>query len=112
MTIHYPTPAASLPAAAFSWIDANSNLIDFSTGWTFKMTIGQPPNSAVITKTSGLTGYAPVVGSPNLVVSWSPGELTSLTAGRWTFQITATRTSDGGQRILTGTMKIDEAVLS
>jgi hypothetical protein len=110
MTIHYPTPSASLPAAAFSWTDANNNLIDFSTGYTFRMTIGQPPNRAVITKTTGFTGYAPVVGSPNLVVSWAPSELSSLTPGNWHFQITATQTG-GGQRILTGTLRIDEAVL-
>lgn len=116
MTIHYPTPAASLPAAAFQWLDAGGNLLDFSSGWTFKMTIGQPPNAAVITKTNQAyfitnSTVPPTVGQANLTVNWEVGELSSLSAGRWRFQITATQTSNGASRVLTGTMVIDESVL-
>lgn len=116
MSIHYPTPAANLPAAAFQWLDASGNLLDFHSGYTFKMTIGQPPNGAVVTKTDQSyfvtnSTTPPTVGQPNLTVEWAVGELTVLSAGRWRFQITATNTSTGDARVLTGTMYIDEAVL-
>ena len=116
MSIHYPTPAASLPAAAFQWLDASGNLLDFSTGWTFKMTIGQPPNVAVITKTNQTyfvpnSTVPPTVGQPNLTINWAPGELNTLTSGRWRFQVTATQNSNGASRVLTGTLVIDESIL-
>lgn len=116
MTIHSPPPAASLPAAAFQWFDASGALLDFSSGWTFKMTIGQPPNGATITKTNQTyfvtnSTVPPTVGQPNLTVNWAVGELSSLSAGRWRFQITATQTSNGASRVLTGTLVIDESVL-
>jgi len=117
MTIHYPTPAASLPAAAFIWLDASGNPLDFSSGWTFSMTIGQPPNMALITKNNqsyfvtNSVSPAPA-GVPNLTVNWAPGELSTLSAGRWRFQITATATGSGAARVMTGTLTIDEAVLS
>jgi hypothetical protein len=106
-TLEYPTPAVSLPAANFRWLDASSNPIDFTTGWTFSMKIGQPPNTAKITKTVGFTGANGANGTANLVVSWANSELSGLTAGRWYFQITATQISSGAQRILTGSMRFD-----
>jgi hypothetical protein len=116
MTIHYPTPAASLPPSAFQWLDVSGAPLDFSSGWTFKMTIGQPPNGATITKTNQsyfVTNSItpPPAGQPNLTVNWAPNELLSLSAGRWRFQITATQTSNGASRVLTGTLVIDESVL-
>jgi hypothetical protein len=107
MSIHYPTSQASLPDLSFSWVDANGAPIDFSTGWTFRMTIGQPPNAAKITKTSGIIGYNGSNGT-NLIVSWNPSELATLTPGRWYFIITATLGSAGGkQRILNGSIIFD-----
>jgi len=103
-TLTYPTPAASLPDANFLWLDASGNPIDFSSGWTFQMKIGRPPNSAKILVTSGIIGSTSVNGSSNLTVVWPPNALSSLTAGRWYFQITATQTSSGAQRILTGSI--------
>jgi len=108
MTIHYPTAAASLPAAEFNWIDVNGATLDFSSGWTFKLTIGRPPNAAVLTKTTGLVGRST---SPNLFVNWAPNELAVLTPGIWNIQVTAS-SSDGHQRILSGTLRIDAAVIS
>lgn len=109
MTIHYPTAAASLPDVEFTWNDADGNAIDFSTGWSFKMTIGRPPNPAVITKTSGIVGSAAV---PNLTVVWAPSELASLTPGVWYFQITASYGPQAGKaRILTGSIRIDQAII-
>jgi hypothetical protein len=117
MTIHYPTPAASLPNAAFQWLDSSGLPIDFSSGWTFKMTIGQPPNVAVITKTNQTYFVTNTIspapsGLPNLTITWAPNELSPLSAGRWRFQITATQTSTGASRVMTGTLIIDESVLS
>ena len=106
--IEYPTPAASLPDILFTWEDANGNPIDFSTGWIFRMTIGRPPNPAVITKTSGFNG---LTAAPNLRVSWVSGELSSLTPGVWYFQITATYLASGQARVLTGSLRIDQPVL-
>ena len=107
MTIHYPTPAASLPPAEFHWLDVNGDTLDLTTGWTFKMTIGQPPSPARITKTHGFTGLH---GNPNLFIQWDVNELSVLTPGMWYIQLTATNNT-GHQRIMTGTLRIDAAVI-
>jgi len=106
----YPTPASSLPDLQFIWTDANKNLIDFSVaGWSFQMKIAQPPNAAVITKTSGITGAST---SPNRSVQWGFCYLAILTPGVWYFQMTATYGPSGGkQRILTGSLRIDQRVM-
>ena len=106
--IEYPTPAASLPDILFTWEDADGNAIDFSSGWNFTMTIGRPPNPAIMTKTSGFIGLP---DAPNLRVSWTSGELSRLTAGVWYFQITATYLVSGQARILTGSLRIDQPVM-
>jgi hypothetical protein len=106
-TLEYPTPSASLPDATFIWLDATGNPIDFSSGWTFQMKIGQPPNSATVFKTNGIYGFAGGDGSANLVVQWDSGELSNLASGRYYFQITATKINTGAQRILTGSMRFD-----
>jgi len=108
-TLEYPTPAANLPSANFLWLDSSGNPLDFSSGWTFSMKIGQPPNSYAILKTTGLLGLTSTNGSSNLIVTWANNELSNLTSGRWYFQITATQTSNGAQRILTGSIKFDFA---
>jgi len=106
----YPTPASSLPDLQFIWTDANQSLIDFSVvGWSFSMKIARPPNAAVITKTSGIIGAST---SPNVTVQWGVGELATLTPGVWYFQLTATYGPSGGkQRILTGSLRIDQKVM-
>jgi hypothetical protein len=112
MSIHYPTSQASLPDLSFSWLDANGSPIDFSTGWTFRMTIGRPPNATTITKTSGIIGYNGSTGT-NLIVSWNTNELVTLTGGRWYFIITATYGGAGGkQRILNGSIIFDAVQLA
>jgi hypothetical protein len=111
-SITYPTPASSLPDAVFRWLDAGDNPIDFSTGWSFRMTISQPPNVAKIIKVSGISGTNGANGSGNLIVSWDSNELTNLSAGRWYFQITATQTATGKQRILNGSMMFDAAKIA
>jgi hypothetical protein len=108
--IEYPSPASSLPDLQITWEDQNGNPIDFSTGWTFKMTIAQPPNPAKITK---MSGFSAGNGTPNLTIMWSPNELSTLTPGRWAFQVTATNGPSGGkQRIFNGTIRIDQPIIS
>lgn len=113
MSIHYPTSQASLPDLTFTWVDANGEPIDFSSGWTFVMKIGRPPNAASIIKTSGIIGYSGSDGGANLVVTWDVAELNQLTGGRWYFVITATLGAAGGkQRILNGSLMFDAVQIS
>jgi hypothetical protein len=107
--VHYPTPASSLPDLQFTWNDADNLPIDFTTDWSFIMKIGQPPNPAAITKTSGFVGTSGLDGTPNLTVSWSTNELSRLKPGRWYFQITATYGPTTQQRIFNGSLRIDQA---
>lgn len=112
MSIHYPTSKSSLPDLTFTWVDAAGSPINFSSGWVFVMSIGRPPNAAVINKTSGIIGYSGANGQPNLVVTWNVNELSQLTGGRWYFTITATYGPAGGkQRILNGSMVFDAVQL-
>ena len=110
MTIHYPTPASSLPPLEFTWEDAVGNVIDFSgPNWTFQMKVGRPPNPSVLTKTSGIQGFA---ASPNLIVQWNPNELNMLTPGVWYLQVTATYGPTAQQRVLTGSLRIDQSTMA
>lgn len=84
---------AELPALKLWWFNDDGVLIDFSGAWTFVLKIGRPRSAALLTKSSGITG---AVGSgeepdgvPNVVVTWSAGEL-NLTAGGYGAQLTAT----------------------
>ena len=109
-TVHYPTPASSLPNLEFTWTDQDQNVIDFSVaGWSFQMKIGQPPNSAKITKTAGISGLGT---APNVIVAWDVNELSTSTPGVWYFQLTATYGPSGGkQRIMTGSIRIDQKTM-
>ncbi len=113
--IDYPTPAASLPDAQFAWLDDNGNGIDFSSDYTFKLTLGQPPLAAVLTKTDGITGSAPSLQSnglwsPNITVSWDISDLAVLTPGYYQMNITATYIN-GKSRVLVARFKIDGPVI-
>ncbi len=82
------TLGSELPDDAFEWTDAQGDVIDFSTGWTFQVTVGFPDQDPVLTKTDGITGAAT---SPNVTISWADGELDDpLTAGVWPAWISAT----------------------
>jgi hypothetical protein len=102
-SLTYPNGAENQPAAQFSWLDASGAVIDFSHGWTFKIAVAQPPNAAALVKTTGMSGLST---SPNLILTWSVGDLKVLTPGIWQFQITATQTSTGSSRVMTGTIQI------
>ena len=68
------TKGSELPDWIFEWKDRSGNIIDFSTGWTFTLTIGTP---TPIVKNTGITGAAT---SPNITATFAAGELDSLPA--------------------------------
>lgn len=91
--ISYKT-SAEKPDLQVWWSDDDDELVDFSSGYTFSLKVGQPGSTAVLTKTTGIVGAAGsgtpgAAGTPNLVVTWSAGEL-ALTAGSYALEITAT----------------------
>lgn len=96
---------SELPDDAFDWTDAQGDLIDFSSGWTFSVEVGFPGQDAVLTKTSGITGAAT---SPNITISWAAGELGDpLTAGSWPGWIIATNA--GRERKRSFLLKLTDA---
>jgi len=84
---------AERPSAQFWWLSEAGTLIDFSAGYTFTLRIGTIGTTALLTKTSGITGAAgsglQPTGVPNLTVDWQAGEL-NLTPGKYAVEITAT----------------------
>lgn len=64
---------------------------DYSSGFTFevKLAAAVAPTTAVLTKTTGITGAADGV----VTVRWAPNEL-DLEPGRYIAQLKITRTSD------------------
>ncbi len=99
---------SELPSLEIAWLDADGDVIDFSTGWTFSLKLASRGAAATITKTTGITGAAT---SPNVTVAWATtGDLNGLSAGRWTGQLTATRTADSKQRIMQFALLVGAAV--
>jgi hypothetical protein len=99
---------ADLPDLAFDWRDSSGALINFSSGYTFVLKIGEPGSAASVTKSTGITGAAT---SPNVTVAWATsGELNTLAVGVYTVQLIATRTSDSKQRFLEDRLTIKPAI--
>lgn len=73
--------------------DSDGELVDFSSGWTFSLTVATSKTAAAaVTKTTGITGL-----STGVLVEWATtGELNSLTASDipYVVQLRARRTSD------------------
>ncbi len=92
MTITYPR-GAERPALEIWWVDDDGGLIDFSTGYTFELKLGTPGSTAILTKTTGITGAAGAgvepTGTPNITVAWAAGEL-DITPGGYVLQLVAT----------------------
>lgn len=71
------------------WLqDDDGDLIDFSTGYTFTLKIGPTGGTALLTKTTGITGAAGSSDIPNVTVDWTAGEL-DLTPKSYTWELTA-----------------------
>lgn len=100
---------ADLPDLVITWLDSNDALIDFSSGYNFELKIGQPGKVALVTKTTGIGGFAI---APNVVIAWSTsGELNSLPANVYVAQLKASRIADGKSRLLTFEFVVGRAVL-
>ena len=91
-----------LPALTVAWSDANGNLIDFSSGYTFtvKIALASAPSAVLVSKTTGITGAAT---SPNITVDWSTTDWSTLTAAAngtlYVAHLYARRTSDTKDRV-------------
>lgn len=98
---------ADLPDLALTWKDRSGNLIDFSSGWTFSVKVGVVAGTALITKTTNITGAAT---APNLTISWATSEVGTLAAGSYVVEIIATETSDSRERKAKVSLVIDKAL--
>lgn len=79
------------------WIfDSSGALIDFSSGYTYSLKLGQRGGAALLTKSTGITGAVGAgvepTGTPNVVITWSAGEL-DLSPGVYRAQLTCTTSS-------------------
>lgn len=89
---------SDLPDLAIEWTDQAGNVIDYSSGHTFELRIGDPGSTPLITKTTNITGAA---ATPNVTIAWATsGELNTLPPGSYEADLIATRTVDSKQRKL------------
>lgn len=95
------------PSTRIWWEDDDGSLVDFSAVTSWSVKIGQVGETALLTKTSGVTGAAGAgaepSGTPNLVIVWAAGEL-NLAAGAYVMQVVATTT--GRDRTMTAPFRI------
>lgn len=102
---------AERPEVKLWLVDDDGTLIDFSSGYTFSFKIGNVGSTALLTKTSGITGAAGVgvepTGTPNVTVTWAAGEL-AIAPGSYAWQLTCTTTSL--DRVFSGTFKIQDTI--
>jgi len=85
-----------LPSWLVEWRDWERNVIDFSSGHTFRVEFLTRRNRIIHTKTTGITGSST---SPNVSVDWAVGELAGIGAGYYSMRLVATRTADSKERI-------------
>lgn len=96
---------AELPSIELTWEDTDGEVIDFSAGWTFTVTVApRGETTASFTKTTGITGAA---GPPNVTIAWATtGELNSLAAGAYDLQLRARRAADSKDRDWPGSIRL------
>lgn len=75
----YPYLSTSeLPSIPVRWLGLGGSTIDLSTA-SFTLKLVNDAGSTVLTKTTGITGYATLQGTApndyNLLVAWSTGDL-------------------------------------
>lgn len=97
---------AERPAAKMWIFDDDGSLVDFS-GYTFVLKIGSPGYTALVTKSTNITGGPGAGtepdGTSNITVNWTAGEL-DIQPGTYRWQLTAT--TSGLDRVYEGTIKI------
>lgn len=95
---------AERPATTLEITDGPGALIDFSTGYTFSLKIGEVGATALLSKTTDITGAAT---SPNITITWAAGEL-DLAPGTYPWQLTATTGS--ADRVYDGSITILDVI--
>lgn len=86
-----------LPSLDVTWKDSNKNIIDFSSGYTWRLRLAFA-GTTELEKTSGISGAST---DPNVTIDWDADELGSLTGDRtYKAQLRARRTSDSKDRTL------------
>lgn len=73
-------------------VTVNGTAPDLSTGYTFAVTVRQGDGTAVLTKTTNITGASAGV----VTVAWASDDL-DITPGTYRVLLTATRTSDSAE---------------
>ena len=107
MAISY-IQGAELPDVEITWRDSDDAIIDFSTGWTFIVRIGQTGQAATLEKTTGITGDNI---APNVVIAWSNTELETVPVNTYQMQVIARHTASGKDRKFSETFAIEAQVL-
>ena len=100
------------PSTRIWWLDDDGTLVDFSAVSSWSLKIGQVGETALLAKTSGITGAAGAgaepTGTPNVVIVWASGDL-NIAAGHYTMQLVATTV--GRDRTMTAPFHILNNVL-
>jgi hypothetical protein len=100
---------SDLADLTIAWYDAKQQLIDFNAGYSYQVKVGYQGQSALITKTAGITG---ATTDPNLTIAWSVSDgFASLAPGFYILQVTATRNADGRKRSMQHSLEIVAGVL-
>lgn len=99
---------AELPDIEVTWRDSDGSIIDYSTGYTFTILLGQLGQVATLTKTTGIVGDNT---APNLLITWSNTEIESLAVATYVMQITARHTATGKDRKMHDSVTISAQVL-
>lgn len=100
------------PSTRIWWVDDDGTVLDLSAVGSWSLKIGQIGETALLTKTSGITGgvgaWTEPSGTPSVTIVWAAGEL-NLAAGHYVMQLTATTT--GRDRVMTAPFHILNNVL-
>jgi hypothetical protein len=111
MTISIARTAAA-PAAGLWLTNSAGQLVDLSTGYTFVVKLGAAAQTALLTKTTGVTGAVGAgvspSGTPNLTIAWTANELAAIPVGVYQLDVTATQA--GLARIWTTSIRLYDAV--
>lgn len=99
------TVGANSPAYPITWLNTAGDAHDFSTGWAFTMRFGIPGFPATLDKDSGIDGNAT---APNIVVTFTAPDLSTLGAGVHPFQLTATKA--GETLIMSASLEVQAAI--
>jgi hypothetical protein len=90
MSVRSYWQGAEKPDYTIEWRDRNGDLIDFSSGYTFRVDLYDTTGKSVYNQTSGITGAAT---SPNVTIVWATNWNASVAAGLYQLRLRATNAS-------------------